>query len=153
MLGMEVNPVSPAAIADQLEGMTRRQQQFERRLAAGLQVDGPGLATMDHLMRSGSATPTELARSVQVSTAAMTLVLDRLEAAGHVSREPHPTDRRKVMVTPAPASVDAAEDLVAPLIGGVEDLVSSLSEADRAVVAAFLAGINELYDVVLASGS
>ncbi len=82
----------------------------------------------------------------------MTLVLDRLEAAGHVKREPHPTDRRKVLVTPAAESVEAATDLVAPLIDGVEALISDLDPADRAAVSHFLAGVLRVYDGVLAGG-
>lgn len=97
-------------------------------------------------------TPTELARQVQVSTAAMTLVLDRLEAAGHVTRGPHPTDRRKVSIRAATASVRWAQDIVAPLIDGVEAVVSDLDAADRAVVSTFLAGILRVYDEVLAAG-
>lgn len=149
MSGMDVNQTSPADLGDQLEQLARRQQQFDRHLARQLRVDAAGLATMDQLMRSDAATPTELARRVGISTAAMTLVLDRLELAAHVTREPHPTDRRKVLVTPAADSVRSAHDVVEPLIRGVEELVAALDAHDRTVVSDFLAGVVGIFDAVL----
>lgn len=144
---MDVNPAD--GIADQLELMTRRQQQFERHLADSLSVDPAGLAVMEHLMREGQATPTELARQLTISTAAMTLVLDRLQAAGHVSRHPHPTDRRKVAIIPAADSVTSAEGLVTPLIVGVERVVGALNPQEQQVVSTFLSQLLSVYDEVL----
>ncbi len=38
--------------------------------------------------------PNEIARHLRISTASTTKLLDRLSAAGHVRRVPHPSDRR-----------------------------------------------------------
>lgn len=141
--------VAATAIADQMERVTQQQQQFERQLARRLAVDAAGLAAMEHLMRAGDATPSELSRELGVSTAAMTLVLDRLAAAGHVTRRPHPTDRRKVVITPAPASAAAAQAQVDPLITGVESLIASLKPHERETVSTFLGGMLRVYDEVL----
>src|SRR6185437_9428137 len=43
-------------------------------------------------------TPAEIARHLRISTASTTKLLDRLSAAGHVERCPHPTDRRALIV-------------------------------------------------------
>lgn len=43
-------------------------------------------------------TPHELAEHLGITTAATTTMLDRLTAAGHVERVPHPTDGRSKMV-------------------------------------------------------
>jgi DNA-binding MarR family transcriptional regulator len=43
-------------------------------------------------------TPAEIARHLRISTASTTKLLDRLSAAGHVERCPHPTDRRALVV-------------------------------------------------------
>jgi len=45
------------------------------------------------------ATPGALAEHLAVSSAATTKLLDRLEAAGHIQRSPHPTDRRAITIT------------------------------------------------------
>ncbi len=150
MLLMDVKQTPDQTIADQLDQVIRQQQQFQRHLARSLEVDAVGLEAMEHLMRTGRATtPSELSREVGVSTAAMTLVLDRLEAAGHVTRGPHPTDRRKVLVSPAAGSVRSANDLVSPLIDATEGLISSLGPRDQTVVLSFLTEMSRIYDDVL----
>jgi len=49
------------------------------------------------------ATPALLAEKCQVTRAGMTSRLDRLEAAGHLTRHPDPGDRRRVLVRVTPA--------------------------------------------------
>lgn len=123
-----------------------RQQRFERHLAERLGVDRAGLDAMDHLITIGPATPSELARRVEVSTAAMTLVLNRLEAAGHVRRDRHPSDGRKLIVTAAPESSDLAYEQVLPLIDGIEGIVDGMTGAERTAVQVFLDQLIALYD-------
>lgn len=123
-----------------------RQQRFERHLARALDVDPAGLEAMDHLISHGPSTPTELARRLEVSTAAMTLVLNRLETAGHVRRDRHPSDGRKLVVTAAEQSSDRAYDLVLPLIDGIEDAVAGMDATERATVQAFLDRLIGIYD-------
>lgn len=133
-------------IRAKVQQITIRQQRFEQHLAAELDVDRAGLEAMDHLMTTGPATPTELARLLGISTAAMTLVLNRLESAGHLRRDPHPSDRRKLVVTASDETSRRAHGYVAPLIRGVESLIDSLEETERAVVEEFLDGLLAAYD-------
>jgi MarR family transcriptional regulator, organic hydroperoxide resistance regulator len=51
----------------------------------------------------GSATPGEFARWAFLTTGGVTVVLDRLEKAGYIRREPNPQDRRSSIVRPVPA--------------------------------------------------
>lgn len=133
-------------IRSRVQQVSVRQQRFERHLAAALSVDAAGLEAMDHLIATGPATPTELARRLEISTAAMTLVLNRLEGAGHVRRERHPSDGRKLVVTAAEQSSDRAYDLVLPLIEGIEGIVDDLDPAERATVQTFLDRLIGVYD-------
>jgi DNA-binding MarR family transcriptional regulator len=48
--------------------------------------------------RGRSVSPHELARHLRISTASTTKLLDRMEVAGHVRRQPHPHDRRARVV-------------------------------------------------------
>lgn len=52
------------------------------------------------LRREGPCNPSRLADVTGMSTAATTQVIDRLERAGIVRREPDPHDRRKVVLHP-----------------------------------------------------
>ncbi|OIV36216.1 MarR family transcriptional regulator [Mangrovactinospora gilvigrisea] len=51
------------------------------------------------LARCGPATPGELARKEHVQPPSMTRIIANLEAKSLVRREPHPEDRRQVVVT------------------------------------------------------
>ncbi|WP_244259326.1 MarR family transcriptional regulator [Rathayibacter sp. VKM Ac-2759] len=133
-------------IRTRVRQVTERQRDFERSLSRTLAVDPVGLGAMTHLLGAGPLTPTELARRLDISTAATTLVLNRLEAAGHVRRDRHPSDGRKLVVTASESSAALAQERVAPLIEGVEDLVASLDEGERATVLAFLDRLLAVYD-------
>lgn len=101
---------------------------------------------MDHLIATGPATPTELARRLGISTAATTLVLNRLEEAGHIRRDRHPSDGRKLIVTAAQGSADQAYERVLPMIEGVENLIDGMSAQERTAVQKFLDGLVAVYD-------
>ncbi len=47
----------------------------------------------------GVTAPSDLSRAIGMTTAGVTNMLDRLEAGGHVRREPHQTDKRRVLLT------------------------------------------------------
>jgi DNA-binding MarR family transcriptional regulator len=133
-------------LSDRLRSLTTRQQRFERSLARQLAVDAAGLAAMEHLVTNGPATPTELAHHLDISTAATTLVVDRLASAGHVTRQAHPSDGRKVVVTAASSSAEAAYGHVALLLERIEQLDASMSVDERTTVARFLERIVDIYD-------
>lgn len=101
---------------------------------------------MDHLISVGPTTPTQIAQHLGISTAAMTLVLNRLEAARHITRGPHPSDRRKLMISATDSSSGRAHDYVTPLIEDVEVLIESLTDTDRAVIESFLDRLIGIYD-------
>ncbi|MBM7026160.1 MarR family transcriptional regulator [Clavibacter zhangzhiyongii] len=118
---------------------------FERRLGGVLEVNPTDMKAMEHLIQEGSLSPTELAGRLGVSTAAATLVVDRLVEVGHVDRRPHPHDRRRVVVVPRPASVGRAMAELMPMIGGVARAADSLTAAERAAVTRFLGEVREVY--------
>ncbi|WP_247649985.1 MarR family transcriptional regulator [Clavibacter capsici] len=120
---------------------------FERRLGTVLEVNATDMKAMEHLIQAGSLSPTELAGRLGISTAAVTLVVDRLVAVGHVDRRPHPHDRRRVVVVPRPASVGRAMDELMPMIGGVARAADALTERERAIVLRFLGEVREVYRV------
>src|SRR5947208_2608665 len=56
------------------------------------------MTTIDHLSRAPMG-PADVARLLEVSTAASTGIVDRLVGRGHAQRRPHPEDRRRVEVS------------------------------------------------------
>jgi DNA-binding MarR family transcriptional regulator len=118
---------------------------FERRLGGVLEVNPTDMKAMEHLIQEGSLSPTELAGRLGITTAAATLVVDRLVEVGHVDRRPHPHDRRRVVVVPRPASVGRAMAELMPMIGGVARAADALTAEERAAVTRFLGEVREVY--------
>lgn len=135
----------PSPIPMLIREIFQLSQRFERRLGASLSVNTTDLAAMEHLIQGGPMTPSELATRLEMSTAATTHVIDRLVAVGHVERQPHPVDRRKIVVTPAPASVALAFEELAPMISGVGAAAAAYDPEEQAVIAGFLRSVADLY--------
>jgi len=66
------------------------------------------LLTLLSFTREGRMPLSSAARRLQVHPTSVTNTVDRLEAAGLVTREPHPGDRRATLVTLTPAGRDVA---------------------------------------------
>lgn len=99
-----------------------------------------------NLLSDGSMTAGELARRAGITTASVTGVIDRLEAAGYVRRERDDSDRRKVTVT---LQVQRAAQDVAPVFrpfvqawrGAMDDYTDEQLE----LIATFLSRTQEVF--------
>lgn len=136
-------------IGEQLREISTLSNRFQKHVGRSLSVNDTDLSAMEHLMTEGPLSPSDLARHLDISTAATTVVVDRLAALGHVHREPHAHDRRKVVVVPTPASVHAAFETLIPMLAGISEVGSRLSERDRAVVERFLADVIAVYSAAI----
>jgi DNA-binding MarR family transcriptional regulator len=139
-------PIAGDLIGQRLQMVAILTRRIEERLGVSLGVNLTDLSAMEQLIASGPLTPTELASRLKVSTAASSHVVDRLEAAGHVKRERRTDDRRKVLVVPAPASVERTLQQLAPMLNGLNTVVAELPEGDRAVVERFLGRVLDVYE-------
>ena len=79
------------------------------------------------LGETGPTTQQSLARALDVTPRNVTGLVDGLVASGHVSREPHPGDRRATLVTPTPLGTAAIEDLVASHVDLAQRLFGDVS--------------------------
>ena len=118
---------------------------FEGKVGEELSVNRRDFDAMQHLIAHGPLSPSDIARRLGVTTAAATIIVDRLTAVGHVTREPHPTDRRGIMVVPTPASVAAAMSRILPLILGVDQALDEFDTAEQAAITAYLRRVVQLY--------
>lgn len=76
------------------------------------------------LSRMGPMNPTQLAALTGMSTAAVTLVIDRLEQAGFARRERDLNDRRKVLVYPT--STPEVEQKIGEVFKGLSEKMDAL---------------------------
>lgn len=129
------------ATASELLAALRRFGLEDGRLDARMarQIGAPPVEfrAMDHLHHAKALTPGELADRLALTTGAVTAVVDRLERLGWAQREPHPTDRRSVVVRAA-HSDSKAEQLYAPFAQALAGAAAKLSPAERAAAVRFL---------------
>lgn len=92
------------------------------------------MSVLGTLTRCGSATPGELARKEHVQPPSMTRIVAMLEAKGLVRREPHPDDRRQVVVS----RTEQAEAMLAQSRtkrnAWLATLTEGLSDEERAIL-------------------
>jgi DNA-binding MarR family transcriptional regulator len=97
-----------------------------------------------HLLElHGSMTPSELASRSGLTSGTVTGVVDRLEALRFVRREPHPHDRRKIVVVLDEAQVaDTLAPMYADRAATMREVVGRLSSAEQEAVVRFLSLLN-----------
>lgn len=93
-------------------------------------------------------TPVDIARYLGISTASTTALLDRLERSGHVVRSPHPTDRRKVVVTSTGATDDEIRATLTEMHARMREATASLDDDEARVIVSFLERLREAVDKV-----
>jgi DNA-binding MarR family transcriptional regulator len=94
---------------------------------------------MDHLHEAGELTPGQLGERLCLSSGAVTALVDRLERLGWARREPHPHDRRSVIVRRVlPDEESEAVGIYMELAGRLERLAAEMSSAERAAAIRFL---------------
>lgn len=120
---------------------------FEKALQRELAVNPTGLDAMGHLVMSGPLSPGELSRRLDLTTAATTAAIDRLVDLGHVTRTPHPTDRRSVLVVPTDTSMARAMGHLMPMIASVDAVLDEFSDAEQEVITRYLERVIASYDI------
>jgi DNA-binding MarR family transcriptional regulator len=110
------------------------------RSAAGrmLGLNENELLALQQLSLSGRLTPSALGAQLRLTSGGTTALVQRLERAGHVTRESHPHDGRSTLLRLTPRSEEDATAAFAHLVHELDRLAGELSDAERAVVAGFL---------------
>lgn len=90
-----------------------------------------------------TVTPGMLADHLNISTASTTKLLDRLAAAGHIERSPHPSDRRALMITITRSTHEEVRESVGRSHARRFEVAARLSPAERDVVIRFLDDLDQ----------
>lgn len=88
--------------------------------------------------RDTLATPGDIAAHLGITTASTTKLLDRLERGGHITREPHLTDRRALVVRITPETRQSAMDTVGRLQSKRFSVAARRTSEEREAIIAFL---------------
>lgn len=93
-----------------------------------------------------TVTPGMIADHLGISTASTTKLLDRLAVADHITRSPHPTDRRAVVITVNPHAHAEVQENVGRMHARRFQVAAGLEPHEREIVIRFL-------DDLVATGS
>lgn len=82
--------------------------------------------------------PSQLARRLRITTASVTVLIDRLVEAGHVRRTPDPTDRRRLVLRITESAMIAGRGFFGAVNADLLDATADFTAADLATVTRFL---------------
>lgn len=114
--------------------LTAESEQVGRNFSAVHAVRPNDFRALLHVMVAETAgtpiTSGELRQRMGLSGAAITYLVDRMMAAGHITRESDPRDRRKVVLRYSECGQATARAFFAPLGAHTHDAMADLSDAD-----------------------
>ena len=111
------------------------------RLRAARDVLGVGsteISALFYLFTEGTSTPTELAARLQITSASVTELVERLGRAGLARRAPHPHDRRKVVLSLTDAAQRQVGEMFERIAVSTARCTSLLDGDERETVLRFL---------------
>jgi DNA-binding MarR family transcriptional regulator len=130
--------VLTAKLDEALRDASGRSVLFSQAVADAAGMNPTDLESLDLLARNGPMTAGRLADLTGLTTGAITGLIDRLERRGYARREPHPSDRRSVIVQPL---IENAEHDLAPayvsMNQAMDGLLSRYSDEELAVILDF----------------
>ena len=117
-------------------GLARDRLAAALRRASGLTASE--LEALEQLELDGPLTQRELGERLGLTSGGTTLLVDRLERRGLVSRTPHPGDRRAVLLQPVATAATPAAAALSRYEAAVAAAARSLSASEREAVVGFL---------------
>ena len=109
-----------------------------------LKITMPQFITLELLERLGVSKMTHLARSLNVTTAAMTGTVDRLVRDGYVKRASDPKDRRIVRISLTGKGSRTVREITERRRGMILHIFGKVSERDRADYLRVLTNIRDI---------
>jgi DNA-binding MarR family transcriptional regulator len=99
-------------------------------LARRLGVTDIEMQALVHLAEREELSPATIGELLDLSSGGASVLVQRLERAGHVTRRPHPRDRRSTLIALSPRTDELLKQAESRITEGLD----SLSEAQRATM-------------------
>jgi DNA-binding MarR family transcriptional regulator len=139
---LETHPTSDPEFGSLVRQLLHRRELAASRHRAAvarlLGLSDREMLAVAYLAQRGTLAPSELGSLLQLSSAGVTTMVQRLEEAGRIVRERHPTDRRSILMRLSPKLIERAEQALRPLVTDLQQLAEGLPPDERTVVARFL---------------
>ena len=125
-----------SVIAADVRAMTAESDQIGRHFAGRHEVAANDFRALLHIMVAETSgvplTAGDLRRRMGVSGAAITYLVERMIASGHVRREADPADRRKVLLRVADQGMEVARGFFSPLADHTRRELAGIPDDDLA---------------------
>jgi len=108
-----------------------------RRMGLGLN----DVAALDLLGLDGPQGAAQIAHRLGMRSASATLLIDRLEAAGHVERLRDHPDRRRITVAPTQQAFEDSIAAIAPMLRALTAAAGDLDDSERTAVERYLRSV------------
>jgi DNA-binding MarR family transcriptional regulator len=129
----ELSEDDRTAVSD-LRGAIMRLSRRLRHQRVDESLSPTEMSVLATLARCGSATPGELARKEHVQPPSMTRIVAMLESKGLVRREPHPDDRRQVVVSRTEQAAAMLDESRTKRNAWLSELAEGLTDEERAIL-------------------
>lgn len=115
-------------------------------LARRMTMHPTDLAAMSHIAYAADPLgPRELSSRLGITPAAMTDVVDRLEAAGHLLRERDTTDRRRVRLVATESANEEVRRELRELLDTLDAITEGFTPTEREAIQRYLAAATDAY--------
>jgi DNA-binding MarR family transcriptional regulator len=132
---------TPTSIGTALHRFGLERDRLRATLCRSAGITLSELDALEHLEADGALTQRELGQRLALTSGGVTVLVDRLERAGWVRREPHPTDRRAVLLVLDDRALAALPAALAEYHAAVATAARAIPSTSRAAVEAFLASV------------
>jgi DNA-binding MarR family transcriptional regulator len=102
------------------------------RMARVMDMNATDMSAIGELTQHGSMGTADLGRRLGISSASATVLVDRLERAGHVERVRDTADRRRVVLTVTEAARAASYAAWLPAVREIDEVCRALGDAEKA---------------------
>ena len=120
--------------------------QFRNAMSESSGFNPTDMECLRLLFLKGVATPSELAKYTGLTSGATTALLDRLEKAGFIERQPNPDDRRGTLITPVKSGAEKMASWFESARQAQDKLISSYSESELEIIADVFERFTKLWD-------
>jgi DNA-binding MarR family transcriptional regulator len=124
---------------------------YHQAVAERFGLNATDMKTIPLLLQTHPVSAGDLARSLKLTTGAITSVVDRLERAGLVRRIADPQDRRRVLIETIPEALDEAFKVYQPMAEAIRTLNARYSEEQLAIIVEYYEQTTEIMEREAAS--
>ena len=112
------------------------------RVASDMKLNPSEMVALQHLRLDGPLVLGDLRERISLTSGAMTTLVDRLEKHGLVKREPHPSDRRSILIHYLPQDQRTVGGFY-QLLERIKLETDSMSDAERRAVLSFMTAMTQ----------